>query len=63
MREVSLKPRKEASLPPEKLHQILCRIYPEEIADKIFHDLTGGEPPNQTFGNNPDNCQKSKDGE
>ena len=45
MREVGLKPRKEASLPPEKLHQILCGIYPREIADKIFCDLTGAEPP------------------
>ena len=51
MREVCLKSRKEASLPPEKLHQILCGIYPREIADKIFHDITREEPPDQTFGN------------
>ena len=47
MRDVGLKPRKEASLPPEKLHKILRKIYTEDVADKIFKDLTGLEPPKE----------------
>ena len=34
-REIPLE-RKSRNLPPEKLHEILCGIYPTEIADEIF---------------------------
>ena len=44
-RDVGLKPRKTGDLPPEKLEQILGRIYPEdtvkELMDKLC-DMDGG---------------------
>ena len=33
------KGRESKNLPPEKLHEILCGIYPEKIADELFLNL------------------------
>lgn len=37
--------RKQKSLPPQKLYVILRNIYPKEIADEKYTELTGLEPP------------------
>ena len=44
-RDISLKPRKTGSLPPEKLEQILNGIYPEETVGELMEKLcnTDGE--------------------
>lgn len=47
-RDLSLKKRPKAKLPPEKLHEILCGIYPEELAQKLFSDLQ--KPPRKEEG-------------
>lgn len=44
-RDFSLKRRKEATLPPQKLYAILRRIYTKEQADQKYKELTGLEPP------------------
>ena len=44
-RNVGLRPRKEADLPPQKLYVILRKIYPKDIADEKYTELTGLEPP------------------
>lgn len=38
-RNLSLKPREIGNLPPEKLHSILSRIYPEETVDELMDHL------------------------
>ena len=38
-RDFSLKPRTTGGLPPEKLEQILGRIYPEETVAKLMDKL------------------------
>ena len=47
-RDYSLKRRESKNLPPEKLHEILSRIYPERVVDEVFPKLikpkTGGKP-------------------
>lgn len=35
-REIGLKPRETANLPPEKLRDILSRIYPEETVEELM---------------------------
>ena len=40
MRDTGLKPRESRELPPEKLLEILRGIYPENIAQELFRDLT-----------------------
>ncbi len=35
-RDVGLKPREAANLPPEKLRDILSRIYPEEVVEDLM---------------------------
>ena len=35
-RNIELKPRKKGKLPPEKLRDILSRIYPEEIVEELM---------------------------
>ena len=44
-RGVGLRPRKKADLPPEKLYVILRQIYPKDIADEKYTELTGLKPP------------------
>lgn len=39
-RDVSLKPRKTETRPPEELFRILCGIYPLEVAQEIFERLS-----------------------
>lgn len=38
-RDVFLKPRKSGSLPPEKLREILSRIYPESTVIEVMESL------------------------
>lgn len=38
-RDFSLKPRTTGDLPPEKLEQILGRIYPEETVKELMEKL------------------------
>ena len=38
-RDVGLKPREEGTLPPEKLREILGRIYGPNEADKLYEKL------------------------
>ena len=45
-RNICLKRRREQKLPPEKLYAILRRMYPKNMADKEYTELTGLEPPN-----------------
>lgn len=35
-RDIGLKPRETGNLPPEKLHDILSHIYPEETAEELM---------------------------
>lgn len=35
-RNIELKPRENGNLPPEKLRDILSRIYPEEIVEELM---------------------------
>ena len=35
----NLKRRENKNLPPEKLHEILSKIYPDRIVDEIFPKL------------------------
>ncbi len=47
-RNYNLKRRDDKKLPPEKLHDILSRIYPKKVVDEIFpiliktNDVKGG---------------------
>ena len=41
----SLKPRNYSKFPPEKLYSILSGIYPKQMADETYFDLTGLAPP------------------
>lgn len=52
-RDFSLKPRTTGDLPPEKLEEILGRIYPEETVAELMGKLcdTGGE--RRTDNENP----------
>lgn len=38
-RDIGLKPRKTGDLPPEKLEQILGRIYPEDTVKELMDKL------------------------
>lgn len=38
-RNYDLKRRESKNLPPEKLYEILSKIYPERVADEIFPKL------------------------
>ena len=44
-RDFTLKPRTFGDLPPEKLEQILSRIYTEETVDKLMDRLFGPKQP------------------
>lgn len=44
------KGRESKNLPPEKLHEILCGIYPEEIADELFLNLSKSETTEERGG-------------
>ncbi len=35
-RDIGLKPRETGNLPPEKLRDILSRIYPEETVEELM---------------------------
>ena len=35
----NLKRRESKNLPPEKLHEILSKIYPDRVVDEIFPKL------------------------
>ena len=37
--------RQSKNLPPEKLYDILRRIFPKRITDEKYTELTGFEPP------------------
>ena len=39
------KRRGRKNLPPEKLYETLCRIYPEDEADEMFKRSMGYPPP------------------
>ena len=39
--------RKPTNLPSEKLYEILRKIYPKDIAEKLYTELTGLEPPKE----------------
>lgn len=41
----SLKKRGSKNLPPEKLYETLCGIFPEQIAAEKFEHLMGYPPP------------------
>lgn len=41
----SLKRRGRKNLPPEKLYETLCGIFPEQIAAEKFEHLMGYPPP------------------
>ena len=43
--KLSLKPRNYSKLPPKKLYSILSGIYPKQMADEMYFDLTGLAPP------------------
>ena len=43
----SLKKRGSKNLPPEKLYETLCGIFPEEIAALKFEHLMGYAPPQE----------------
>lgn len=38
-----MKRRERKKLPPEKLHEILSKIYPEKVVDEVFPKLIKGE--------------------
>ena len=38
-RDIGLKPRETGDLPPEKLRDILSRIYPEETVEELMDRL------------------------
>lgn len=38
-RSYNLKKRESKNLPPEKLHEILSKIYPDRVVDDIFPKL------------------------
>ena len=38
-RNFNLKRRENKNLPPEKLHEILSKIYPDRVVDEIFPKL------------------------
>ena len=38
-RNFNLKRRESKNLPPEKLHEILSKIYPDRVVDEIFPKL------------------------
>ena len=42
-RDFELKPRKSAELPPEKLGQILRKIFPEETVAELMENLSSAE--------------------
>ena len=44
-RDFELKRREEKNLPPEKLYVILRGIFPKDIADEKYTELTGLVPP------------------
>lgn len=44
-RDVGLKPRETGNLPPEKLREILGRIYPEEVADELMERFADESQP------------------
>lgn len=44
-RKSDLRPRRENTLPPQKLYVILRNIYPKDVADEMYKDATGLEPP------------------
>lgn len=37
--------RESKDLPPEKLYSVLSGIYPKQMADEMYFDLTGLAPP------------------
>lgn len=38
-RSFNLKRRESKDLPPEKLHEILSKIYPDRVVDEVFPKL------------------------
>lgn len=49
----SLKRRGSKNLPPEKLYETLCGIFPEQIAAEKFEHMMGYPPPQRK----PDNTK------
>ena len=45
MRDFALKPRTTGDLPPEKLEEILSRIYPEETVAELMDRFVEPKPP------------------
>ena len=43
-RSYNLKKREGKELPPEKLHELLSKIYSDRVADELFHKLMGYHP-------------------
>ena len=43
-RNFELKRRESKNLPPEKLHEILSKIYPDRVVDEIFPKLIKCKP-------------------
>ncbi len=43
-RAFNLKRRESKNLPPEKLHEILSKIYPDRVVDEIFLKLIKCKP-------------------
>ena len=39
----SLKPRETGTKDPEDLHRILSKIFPDDVADELFINLTAKE--------------------
>lgn len=46
-RDFRMKRREVRKLPPERLYVILRGIYPKEIADEKYTELTGLTPPKE----------------
>ena len=43
-RTYNLKKRESKNLPPEKLHEILSKIYPDRVVDEVFPKLIKCKP-------------------
>lgn len=41
----NMKRREDKNIPPEKLYMILQAIYPKDVSDELYKELTGLEPP------------------
>ena len=50
-RDVTLKPRKQGNLPPEKLKKILSGIYTKETVEELMLKLCGSDGERKDDGN------------